>query len=132
MADTHADVLDSIVQPEIKEFIETAIEIIPKMTHIMKVMSKMYDVAEVLAKDSELMELLKLDGNPSLDPLDDTIEGSVELVHEAQERAEADKSKVGMIGLYKMLKDPTVQRNLRFMKAVLAEIGERRENSQVH
>jgi uncharacterized protein YjgD (DUF1641 family) len=49
------------------------------------------------------------------------------LVHEAQERAEADTSNVGMIGLYRMLKDPTIQKNLRFMKALLAVIAERRD-----
>lgn len=106
------DILDLVVQPEIKEFLVTTIQMIPKITNVMKITSKMYDLAGELMENGEILGQEK-------------IEDGISLVEEAQERAESDTSKVGMIGLYRMLKDPTVQKNLRFMKALLAAIAER-------
>lgn len=108
------DILDLVVQPEIKEFLVTTIQMIPKITNVMKITSKMYDFAGELMENGEILGQEK-------------IEDGISLVEEAQERAESDTSKVGMIGLYRMLKDPTVQKNLRFMKALLAAIAERQE-----
>lgn len=108
------DILDLVVQPEIKEFLVTTIQMIPKITNVMKITSKMYDLAGELMENGEILGQEK-------------IEDGISLVEEAQERAESDTSKVGMIGLYRMLKDPTVQKNLRFMKALLAAIAERQE-----
>ena len=108
------DILDLVVQPEIKEFLVTTIQMIPKITNVMKITSKMYDLA------GELMQNVEILGQ-------EKIEDGISLVEVAQERAESDTSKVGVIGLYRMLKDPTVQKNLRFMKALLAAIAERQE-----
>ncbi len=122
-----SDVLDLVVQPEIKEFLVTTVQMIPKITNIMKITSEMYDLAEALLKDTEMLEIFGEAMKGTTEPIQDTIEDGVSLVHEAQERAEADTSNVGMIGLYRMLKDPTIQKNLRFMKALLAILAERRD-----
>lgn len=129
MADSQTDLLDAVVQPEIKEFLVTAIEMMPKMTNIMKVTSKMYDLAEALSHDRGIVDTLKSDPDLIPDPIQDTIEEGIILVHEAQERAQSDTSKVGMIGLYRMLKDPTIQNNLKFMKALLAVIAEHQKRA---
>ena len=122
-----SDVLDLVVQPEIKEFLVTTVQMVPKITNIMKITSEMYDLAEALLKDTEMLEIFGEATKGTTEPIQDTIEDGVSLVHEAQERAEADTSNVGMIGLYRMLKDPTIQKNLRFMKALLAILAERRD-----
>ena len=119
------------MQPEIKEFLVTTVQMIPKITNIMKITSEMYDLAEELLKDTEMLEIFGEAMNGTTEPIQDTIEDGVSLLHEAQERAEADTSNVGMIGLFRMLKDPTIQKNLRFMKALLATIAERRDR-QLH
>ena len=126
-----SDILDLVVQPEIKEFLATTVQMIPKITNILKITSEMYDLAEELLKDTEMLEIFGETMNGTTEPIQDTIEDGVSLLHEAQERAEADTSNVGMIGLYRMLKDPTIQKNLRFMKALLATIAERRDR-QLH
>jgi uncharacterized protein YjgD (DUF1641 family) len=125
-----SDVLDLVVQPEIKEFLVTTVQMIPKITNIMKITSEMYDLTEALLKDTEMLEIFE-EAMKGTDPIQDAIEDGVALVHEAKERAESDTSNVGMIGLYRMLKDPTIQKNLRFMKALLAIIAERRDR-QLH
>jgi uncharacterized protein YjgD (DUF1641 family) len=126
-----SDVLDLVVQPEIKEFLVTTVQMIPKITNIMKITSEMYDLTEALLRDTEMLEIFEEAMKGTTDPIQDAIEDGVALVHEAKERAESDTSNVGMIGLYRMLKDPTIQKNLRFMKALLAIIAERRDR-QLH
>ncbi len=44
------------------------------------------------------------------EPIQERIEDGISLVEEAQERVKSDMSNVGMIGLYRMLKDPPVQK----------------------
>ena len=143
VTDTQPDVLDLVVQPEIKEFLATTIPMIPKITNIMRITSKLYDLTEELLKDTEILEILEMDTIKTAEAVEtvetaktagpihhlvpEAIQDGVALVHEAQIRAESDSSKVGMIGLYRMLKDPTVQKNLRFMKAWLAIISERQK-----
>ena len=104
------DILDAIFRPEVKEFMATTIEVIPKMTVLLKVMSNLYDMAEHMLNDGGPLEYSKLAISERADPIQDKIEDGISLIEEARDRAEDDTSKVGMIGLYKMLKDPTVQK----------------------
>jgi uncharacterized protein YjgD (DUF1641 family) len=118
------DILDLVVQPEIKEFLITAIQMIPKITNIMKASSKMIDLAEAFLKDDELLESLEEAIKAKTDPIQDTIEDGISLVKEAQQRAELDTSNVGILGMYRMFKDPVTQDKLRLMKALLATVSE--------
>jgi uncharacterized protein YjgD (DUF1641 family) len=121
------DILDLVVQPEIKEFLITAIQMIPKITNIMKASSKMIDLAEAFLKDDELLESLEEAIKAKTDPIQDTIEDGISLVKEAQQRAELDTSNVGILGMYRMFKDPVTQDKLRLMKALLATVSEHQE-----
>jgi len=115
------DVLDLVVQPEIKEFLITAIQMAPKITNIMKASSKMIDLAEAFLKNDELLESLE----EALKA--ETVEDGISLVKEAQQRAELDTSNVGILGMYRMFKDPVTQDKLRLMKALLATVSERQD-----
>jgi uncharacterized protein YjgD (DUF1641 family) len=124
-AESQVDVLDLVFQPEIKEFLVTTIQMVPKLTNMMKMTSKLCDLAERVMEDTEMLGSLEEAIREKTEPIQEKIEDGISLVEEARERAEEDTSNVGMIGLYRMLKDPTVQKNLRFMKALLATIAER-------
>jgi uncharacterized protein YjgD (DUF1641 family) len=126
------DILDLVVQPEIKEFLITAIQMVPKITNIMKASSKMIDLAEAFLKDDELMESLEEAIRAKTDPIQDTIEDSISLVKEAQKRADLDTSNVGILGMYRMFKDPVTQDKLRLMKALLGTINEHQERELLH
>ena len=121
------DILDLVVQPEIKEFLITAVQMVPRITNIMKASSKMIDLVEEFLKDDELLESLEAAIKAKTDPIQDTIEDGISVLKEAQERAELDTSNIGILGMYKMLKDPVTQDKLRFMKALLATISEHQE-----
>jgi len=121
------DILDLIVQPEIKEFLTASVQMLPKITNIMKASSKLIDLLEALLKDDELLESLEEAIKARTDPIQDTIEEGVSLVKEAQQRAEIDTSNIGIIGMYRMFKDPVTQDKLRFIKALLATVSEHHE-----
>jgi uncharacterized protein YjgD (DUF1641 family) len=115
------DILDGVVQPEIKEFLITAIQMVPKITNIMKASSKMIDLAEAFLKNDELLESLEEALKAK------TVEDGISLVKEAQQRSEVDTSNIGILGMYRMFKDPVTQDKLRFMKALLATVSEHHE-----
>ncbi|GMA64785.1 DUF1641 domain-containing protein [Alicyclobacillus fastidiosus] len=127
--ENHSDILGSIVKPEVKEFLETSIRMLPKLTEMMQITSAMYDLTQSLLKDTEMTDILEKSMFGDIEPIQDRLEHGVVLANAAQKRAKCDTSKVGMIGMYKMFKDPTVQRNLKFMKALLSLINERREEN---
>ena len=123
--ESQADVLDLVFQPEIKEFIVTMIRMVPNITNVMKIASEIYDVAKKSMECRGLLGSLEETITENAEQIQEKIEDGISLVEDARDQAEEDTSNVGMIGLYKMLKDPTVQKNLRFMKALLATIAER-------
>lgn len=126
--ESQTDVLDSVLQPEIREFLITAIQMTPKITKMMKITSKMYDFTEELLKDREMLGRIEGAIREKAEPIQQKVENGISLIQEARERAKLDTSSVGIISLLRLLKnDPTVQENLRVMKALLAILSEHRE-----
>lgn len=126
--ESQTDVLDSVLQPEIREFLITAIQMTPKITKMMKITSKMYDFTEELLKDKEMLGRIEGAIREKAEPIQQKVENGISLIQEARERAKLDTSSVGIISLLRLLKnDPTVQENLRVMKALLAILSEHRE-----
>jgi len=126
--ESQTDVLDSVLQPEIREFLITAIQMTPKITKMMKTTSKMYDFTEELLKDKEMLGRIEGAIREKAEPIQQKVENGISLIQEARERAKLDTSSVGIISLLRLLKnDPTVQENLRVMKALLAILSEHRE-----
>lgn len=83
--------------------------------------------AQELLRDTETADIIQKSMNGEIEPIQDKVEDGVLLVHEAQEQANLDTSSIGVIGMYKMLEDPIIQRNLKFMKALLAIMSERQK-----
>lgn len=126
--ESQTDSLDSVLQPEIREFLITAIQMTPKITKMMKITSKMYDFTEELLKDKEMLGRIEGAIREKAEPIQQKVENGISLIQEARERAKLDTSSVGIISLLRLLKnDPTVQENLRVMKALLAILSEHRE-----
>ncbi|WAH37513.1 hypothetical protein [Alicyclobacillus dauci] len=130
--ENQTDILSSVVQPEVKEFLENMIQMLPKLTNMMQITSAMYDVTQtLLLKDFEATEIIEKPMSGEIKPIQKKVQDGGALVKEAQELSKFDNSKIGMIGMYKMLKDPTVQSNLKMMKALLFLIRERQEKEWV-
>ena len=100
------DVLDLVFRLGVKEFIETTIEVMPKMTALLKIMSTLYDMTKETINHEGTLESLEVAIRERTDPIQDKIEDGISLVEEARDRAEENTSNVGVLLYTKCLKTP--------------------------
>ncbi|UQZ36251.1 hypothetical protein C2I18_23625 [Paenibacillus sp. PK3_47] len=127
-SNTNENVLDQLLKPEVQESLTVLIEQLPQITQLVSVLSKSVDFVQSVATD----EVLKNDTVGAIKELSEPVVGSVKnmaaTVIEAKDRAEASSETISLFGLMKMIKDPQVQKLLRFMNAYLQVSGERSQS----
>lgn len=125
---TKENVLEQLMKPEVQESLTVLVEQLPQITQLVSVLSKSVDFVQSVATD----EVLKNDTVGAIKELSEPVVGSVKnmaaTVIEAKDRAEASSETISLFGLMKMIKDPQVQKLLRFMNAYLQVSGERSQN----
>ncbi|TVX99107.1 DUF1641 domain-containing protein [Cohnella terricola] len=120
------EVLDQLMKPEVQQAITALVDQLPKLAEMMTVMSGIYDLAQKVAKDRVLIQDT-LDGFQSvLKPLGEKVKDYASAAIEANDRADQGGPTIGVFGMVKLLKDPELQRMLRFGQAYLDILGERR------
>ncbi len=119
------DVLDQLMKPEVQESLTVLVENLPKLAEMVTVLTKTYDVVHGLATDQVFVEDLKGGMNEIVKPIQEKAKGLAVAAMEANERAQEETATIGLFGLLKMLKDPQVQKTLRFAQAFLDVMGER-------
>src|SRR4051812_7933549 len=111
------DLLDKLLKPEVQEALTTLVEQLPKLTEVVNILTKTYDVAQLVATD----DVLKNDTVSAIKEMSEPVIGSVKNIAataiEAKDRANATNNTIGIFGLLKLLKDPEVQKLLRFANA---------------
>lgn len=119
------DILEQLLKPEVQESLSDLIEQLPKLTQVVNDLTKCYDLVQSIATD----EVLKNDTIGAITEMTAPIKSSVKNVAasaiEAKERAETSGQEIGVFGLLKMLKEPQMQKMLRFMNAFLQVSEER-------
>lgn len=119
------DILEQLLKPEVQESLSELIEQLPKLTQVVNDLTKCYDLVQSIATD----EVLKNDTIGAITEMTAPIKSSVKNVAasaiEAKERAETSGQEIGVFGLLKMLKEPQMQKMLRFMNAFLQVSEER-------
>ncbi|WP_379141494.1 DUF1641 domain-containing protein [Paenibacillus sp. sgz500992] len=122
---TKEDVLDQLLKPEVQESLTTLIEQLPQLTQLVGVLTKSMDFVQSVASD----EVLKNDTVGAIKEIAEPVVGSVKnmaaTVIEAKDRANETSETISVFGMMKMIKDPQVQKLLRFMNAYLQVSGER-------
>ncbi|MEK0313466.1 DUF1641 domain-containing protein [Cohnella sp. 56] len=121
------DVLDQLMKPEIQQSLTTLVDNLPKLTEMVTTLTAAYDFAAGLAKDQVFINDTKAGIVEFFTPVVDTAKGLASAAIEAGDRAEADTQTVGLFGLLKMLKDPQVQKTLRYTQAFLNVLAERQQ-----
>lgn len=61
-------------------------------------------------------------------PVTEPFEEGMAVLKEAKERADASTQRISLIGVVRMIGDPTVQSGLRFAQALLDVVGERKKS----
>jgi len=124
------DVLDQLMKPEIQQSLTTLVDNLPKLTEMVTTLTAAYDFASGLAKDQVFINDTKAGIVEFFTPVVDKAKGLASAAIEAGDRAEADTQTVGLFGLLKMLKDPQVQKTLRYTQAFLNVLAERQQQQQ--
>lgn len=126
-APVQQDVLDQLMKPEIQQSLNVLVENLPKLAEMTTVLTKAYDLVQTVANDRVLISDLKGGMEEFVKPIQDKAKGIAQAAIEASDRSQADTTTVGLFGILKMLKDPQVQKTLRFAQAFLEVMAERQQ-----
>jgi len=122
------DVLDQLLKPEVQEALATLVEQLPKLTEMMTLLAKTYDLASQVASDKVLIQDMVGGVMEVVKPLEEKVKHYASAAIEANDRADRSQETIGLFGMLKLLKDPELQRMLRFGQAYLDILGERKKN----
>ncbi|TDG00493.1 DUF1641 domain-containing protein [Paenibacillus piri] len=124
----NADVLDQLLKPEVQEALSVLVDQLPKLAEMMALLTKTYDLAQKVANDRVLIQDMVGGIQEVVKPLEEKVKGYASAAIEANERAEQSDATIGLFGMLKLLKDPELQKMLRFGQAYLDILGERKNN----
>lgn len=122
------DVLDQLMKPEVQQAITVLVDQLPKLAEMTSVLTNMYDIAQKVASDRVLIQDMVGGIEEIVKPLGEKMKNYASAAIEASDRADNSDATIGVFGLMKLLKDPELQRMLRFSQAYLNILGERRQN----
>ncbi|WP_337100704.1 DUF1641 domain-containing protein [Paenibacillus sp. YIM B09110] len=121
------DVLDQLMQPEVQTSLTVLVDNLPKLAEMVTAMTTAYDFAKGIATDKVLINDFAQGIGEFVKPVQEKAKGIAQAAIEAGERSQVDTSStVGLFAMLKMLKDPEVQKTLRFAQAFLNVLAERK------
>jgi uncharacterized protein YjgD (DUF1641 family) len=120
------DVFDALLDPEVQQSLQVLVQQLPKLTEITTLLVKAYDVSSEALKDGETLEGVTRLVHDSVQPLQEKFKDGKAAVEEAKLRADKDSTHISVFTLLKLLKDPLIQKNLRFVFALLNVLGEKK------
>lgn len=103
------------------------LEKLPKLVPMVSALEKAADFINDIAKDKQSQQYLMNGAIELISPVMDRVQNGVSVVQEAKERAAKNNHNVSVLDLLKLLKDPTVQKSLRFIQAILQVVAERKK-----
>lgn len=117
--------LEQLAKPEVQESLSKLVEQLPKLTEVLNSLTAVHDFTKSLTTDqvfkndmiSATVEIM----GPAIDCAKTTALNAIE----AKERAEKSTETFSVFSLMKMIKDPQVQKMLRFVNAFLQVSNER-------
>ncbi|MDQ0189227.1 DUF1641 domain-containing protein [Alicyclobacillus cycloheptanicus] len=115
-----------LIRPEIQQALTTILQELPKLAAVMTLMGKAIEAGKDVLTDGDTLGALE-------DKVKSVAGGRVQDLYgafqEARKRAEADRTEIGIFGIMRMLKDPVIQKSLRFVQAFCNVIEERQSNA---
>lgn len=130
LAPEQMDVLDQLMKPEIQESLTVLVANLPKLAEMTTILTKTYDLVQTVANDHVLIDDLKGGMEEFVKPIQDKAKGIAQAAIEANDRSHVESSTIGLFGMLKMLKDPQVQKTLRFAQAFLEVLAEREQQKR--
>lgn len=121
------DMLDQLLKPEVQESLTVLVEQLPKLAEMTETLTKTYDFAQKIAADRVLIQDMVGGIREVVEPLGEKVKMHASAVIEANDRADQSEEMIGLFSMIKLLKDPELQRMLRFSQAYLDILGERKK-----
>ena len=119
------ELLTQLSKPEVQESLITLLNQLPQLTEVVTALNKSYEFAQSVATDKVLVDDFANTAKEFAEPVTKTAKNIAVNVMEAKERAEQSTEVISIFGLMKMLKDPQIQKVLRFASAYLQISNER-------
>ncbi|UNK19270.1 DUF1641 domain-containing protein [Paenibacillus sp. N3/727] len=121
------DVFDQLMKPEVQESLTTLVDNLPKLTEMLTFFTKAYDFGKSVATDPVLAEDTMASLTGFTKPVTDSLKCVTSAAIEAGDRVhnQNDQGAISVFGLMKMLKDPQVQKGLRYAQAFMDVMNER-------
>lgn len=121
------DLLDQLLKPEVQESLTVLVDNLPKLAEMVTFLTNAYDFAKNVATDKVLINDFAHGIGEFVKPVAEKAKGIAAAAIEAGDRAEADTSTIGIFGILKMLKEPQVQKSLKFAQAFLHALSENKQ-----
>ncbi|MEK3912210.1 DUF1641 domain-containing protein [Paenibacillus sp. FSL H7-0331] len=130
-ATVKADVLDQLLKPEVQEALTVLVDQLPRLTEMMTLLTKTYDLANKVANDRVLIQDMVGGIQEVVKPIEEKVKGYASAAIEANDRADQSEATIGLFGMLKLLKDPELQKMLRFSQAYLDILSERKKQDHL-
>lgn len=121
------NVTEQLLKPEAQEALVALVDQLPKIVEMMASLTQVHEFAKKVATDRVLIEDTIAGLQEVIKPLEEKAKFMAAAAMEANERAENNSATIGVFGLMKMLKDPEIQRLLRFGQAYLDVLNEKKK-----
>jgi uncharacterized protein YjgD (DUF1641 family) len=119
------DVFDALLDPEVQASLHTLVKQLPQLAVATAWLVKGVDVATEVMTDGDMLEGVAHIVREKAKPVQKKLKEAAVIAREAKHRGETDTSRVSIFGILRLLKDPTVQKNLRYVQAFLTILSER-------
>ncbi len=119
--------LEQLSKPEVQESLTVLIEQLPRLTEVLITLADNFETVKSLATDEILKEDTMNAVKEFARPAIGTAKKVAQNVMEAKELAEENNEVIGVFGLMKLLKEPQVQKMLRFIQAYLQVSAQKKE-----
>ncbi|WP_067932292.1 DUF1641 domain-containing protein [Alicyclobacillus kakegawensis] len=119
------EVFDLLLKPEVQQSLATLVENLPRIAGMVAVLNKVCDLAKEVLTDAEFMGAVDEMIREKAKPIQAKLGDLPSAIQEARQRAEASNAQIGLFGILRLLKEPVVQKNLRFVAALCEVLAER-------
>ncbi|MFF0826426.1 hypothetical protein ACFYU8_03490 [Brevibacillus sp. NPDC003359] len=113
------------VEKESIDALFTLLEKLPKLVKYVSVLEQAADFLESLGNDKQSQQYVLSGMKAYIAPVSSQVEHGVAVFREAKVRAEGKSEPVSVFRLFKLMKDPTVQKTLRFTQSLLEVLEEK-------
>ncbi|RXT04546.1 DUF1641 domain-containing protein [Ammoniphilus sp. CFH 90114] len=101
------------------------VEKLPRITQAVEMLEKVTPLFDLVTKKENIVSAVEVAGIIAA-PVTERVQEGLSMAKEAKARAEQNRQDVGLFGLLRILKDPTVQDSLKFVQAFLEVLSEKK------